>query len=60
LVRDLGKFGHQVIVQGDRDLRHGHIMPQIEVRFSGPVNLKERDAPLDSSQRQDRAGSRST
>lgn len=47
VVRDLRKFGHQVIVQGDRDLRHGHIMPQIEVRFTGPGNLKERDDLLD-------------
>jgi hypothetical protein len=31
-----------------RDLRKfGHIMPQIEVRFTGPGNLKERDDLLD-------------
>jgi hypothetical protein len=38
VVRDLGKFGHEGIVQGDRDLRHGDIMAQIEVGFSGPVS----------------------
>jgi hypothetical protein len=30
----LGEFDHQVIRHRDGDLRHGHIMPQIEVQSS--------------------------